>query len=307
MPEQIYYDQFRNKIESYLTRTMGHYRREVFKLVSDVSDDEGDLLNPKLENRQIPMVCLVIRGDLKSIDAIEYKIRKQIPVIILKGSGAVSDIISFAYEELSENKDPEYEDNFIKPEISKKLMEEFNDELSKNDMIRNQFRDKVISIVKSSFKGSQKFLTIVDMSGLGFKFLDLDKYILTALLQSQTQLSGKQGKAQLERNLRLTLDWNCPDLALSEIFQRDDYTQLEIKNNIFENAILRADREDFIELFLDQGFYVHRYLGRNNIRDLFTKADNREFFFTVVLQGVLGHFTVNSRYSPFSLDWFMNN
>lgn len=105
-------------------------------------------------------------------------------------------------------------------------------------------------------------------------------------------MSGKQGKAQLDRNLRLTLDWNCPALALSEIFQRDDYTQIEIKQNIFENALIRPDREEFVELFLDQGFYIHRYLGRNNIRDLFTKSDKKEFFFTVILQGILGHFTV---------------
>ena len=105
-------------------------------------------------------------------------------------------------------------------------------------------------------------------------------------------MSGKQGKAQLDRNLRLTLDWNCPALALSEIFQRDDYTQIEIKQNIFENALIRPDREEFVELFLDQGFYIHRYLGRNNIRDLFTKSDKREFFFTVILQGILGLFTV---------------
>ena len=118
----------------------------------------------------------------------------------------------------------------------------------------------------------------------------------TIYIKAQTQFSGRQGKAQLERNLRLTLDWNCPGLALSEIFQRDDYTQIEIKHNIFENAVLRADREEFVELFLDQGFYIHRYLGRNNIRELFEKSENREFFITVILQGILGHFTVNLFY-----------
>lgn len=55
-----------------------------------------------VEYKQIPMVCLAIRGDLKSIEAIEMKIRKEIPVMILKGSGAVCDIIAFAYEEISE-------------------------------------------------------------------------------------------------------------------------------------------------------------------------------------------------------------
>lgn len=48
------------------------------------------------------MVCLVVRGDLNSIDAIDFKIKNQIPVVVLKGSGAVSDLISFAFEELNE-------------------------------------------------------------------------------------------------------------------------------------------------------------------------------------------------------------
>jgi hypothetical protein len=48
------------------------------------------------------MKKITIRGDLSSIDAIEFKIRREIPVIILKGSGAVADIIAFAHEELTE-------------------------------------------------------------------------------------------------------------------------------------------------------------------------------------------------------------
>ena len=200
-------------------------------------------------------------------------------------------MISFCFEEWNENKDQEYEDNYIKQELSKKLLEEFNDELKENDIIRNQYRDKILYIVKNSSKKSQKFLTVVDMKGLAFDFTDLDKYILTALLKSHTQSSGKKGKEQMERNLRLTVDWNCPALALSEIFQRDDYTQIEIKHAIFEHSILRKDREEFVELFLDQGFCIHRFLGRSSVRDLFTKSENKEFFITVILQGVLGHFS----------------
>jgi hypothetical protein len=44
----------------------------------------------------------MIRGDLSSINAIDFKIKKEIPVVILKGSGAAADIIAFAYEELTE-------------------------------------------------------------------------------------------------------------------------------------------------------------------------------------------------------------
>ena len=62
-------------------------------------------MKPKSEDKevkQIPMVCLMIRGDLSSIEAIEFKIKREIPVVLLKGSGAAADIISFAQEELAE-------------------------------------------------------------------------------------------------------------------------------------------------------------------------------------------------------------
>ena len=67
-------------------------------------DKEGDadLSEPLFEHRQVPMVGLVIRGDLKSIEAIEFKIKRQVPVVLLKGTGAVADIIAFAYEEIND-------------------------------------------------------------------------------------------------------------------------------------------------------------------------------------------------------------
>jgi hypothetical protein len=47
------------------------------------------------------MVCLAIRGDLNSIDSIDFKIRKEIPVVIIKGLGGVADIIAFAYDQIN--------------------------------------------------------------------------------------------------------------------------------------------------------------------------------------------------------------
>ena len=97
------YDEFRNKTELFFTRSLTYYRKKLLKstttattldhlksFTSEASEDDTELLTkPSIENRQVPMVALVIRGDLSCIDAIELKIRKEIPVIILKGSGAV--------------------------------------------------------------------------------------------------------------------------------------------------------------------------------------------------------------------------
>ena len=49
----------------------------------------------------VSIVSLTICGDLNSIDAVESKIKKEVPVVVLKGSGGASDIIAFAFEEMS--------------------------------------------------------------------------------------------------------------------------------------------------------------------------------------------------------------
>lgn len=100
--QEITYDEFRNKTVMLFTRSLSYYRKKLFKpaeaiksFISEVSEDDTEL-NKSTENRQIPMVALVIRGDLSCIDSIELKIKKEIPVIILKGSGAVKKIL-FCY------------------------------------------------------------------------------------------------------------------------------------------------------------------------------------------------------------------
>jgi hypothetical protein len=70
-----------------------------------------------------------------------------------------------------QSKDPDYEDNYIKPEISKKLSDEFPDELNKSDvMIRNQFRDKILYIVKNAKKVLKK---IIKSNYIYFKIINL--------------------------------------------------------------------------------------------------------------------------------------
>ena len=64
--------------------------------------DSGDTSDDEMNYLQIPIVSMTICGDLKSIDAVEFKLENEILVIIFKGSGGVADIISFAFEELNE-------------------------------------------------------------------------------------------------------------------------------------------------------------------------------------------------------------
>lgn len=63
---------------------------------------------------------------------------------------------------------------------------------------------------------------------------------------------------------------------------------LQIDKKMFENALLQKDREDFIDLFLQQGVKVHKFLNHKKLKLLFEKAEDREFFVNVCLEEVLG-------------------
>jgi hypothetical protein len=86
----------------------------------------------------------------------------------------------------------------------------------------------------------------------------------------------------------LIMDWNRPDIAISEIFQQDISSKLDIEKVMFEKALLKKDREEFIEIFLDQGFEIHRFLNHIKMFLLFDKCEDREFFLNVCIERVMG-------------------
>jgi hypothetical protein len=105
---------------------------------------------------------------------------------------------------------------------------------------------------------------------------------------AQKNVTGNKVNVQLKRNLQLTLDWNLPDLALSEIFQRDDDMKYSIQPDLFDKALLGKKLEPFVDLFLDREFALHRYLKSDKLISLFNQAKDREFLTTTSLEGILG-------------------
>ncbi|XP_052825070.1 transient receptor potential cation channel subfamily M member 2 [Octopus bimaculoides] len=235
----------------------------------------------------VPVVGLLVQGGPKSIDHILFFLKNKMPVLVLKGIGGAADLVAYTYEELQERSDQDFTDNSLKPELIKRISKTFPDDFKENDIARNAFRDKILECVKYSQEGEQTFLTFVNTKGWDSNLKDLDKYILKALFRSKI-LSGSQWREQLYKDLQLTLDWNRPDLACSEIFQREEFGKLKIDKNLFDQSLQRKDREDFVELFLDQNFQVHKFLNHKKLKLLFEKAEEREFFYTTCLEGALG-------------------
>ena len=174
-----------------------------------------------------------------------------------------------------------------------------------NAVKRNEIRDHILAIMKKANQGKQKFLTVLDVNNATTSLNDFHQFILSALLQCKTndhslcllisffclaqrRSTRNRVNLQIKRNLLLTLDWNLPYLAQSEIFQRDDDIKYSIQPDLFDRAILEEKLEPFVDLFLDQQFTLHRYLTSDKLVSLFNRTENPEFLITTSLEGILG-------------------
>ena len=117
--DSINYHSFRNRLELLFTKSLSDGKQESIKswlkslinkqikkksyfYLADKTLSEITLSEiMETAYLKIPMVSLIICGDLSSIDTIEYKINKEIPVVVLKGSGGAADVIGFAFDEIN--------------------------------------------------------------------------------------------------------------------------------------------------------------------------------------------------------------
>ncbi|XP_035685384.1 transient receptor potential cation channel subfamily M member-like 2 [Branchiostoma floridae] len=225
-----------------------------------------------------PVVCVLVQGGPASIQYVQGCVQQETPVLLLKGSGKAADLLAFAYEEIKERPPQEDWMQYLRAELSRRIFKTFP-KLSQEEV--QELKESIIDCVNDAIKEDQVFLSILEVQGFHDDLENLDKYILTAILKAQADVSDDN---VVQSDLQLTLQWNRPDLALSEIFQSPYFPDnIKIPPRLFEKALLKKDREEFVELFLSQGFDPGDFLTRSRYRRLFEKADDREF-----IKGVFG-------------------
>ncbi|KAJ8305130.1 hypothetical protein KUTeg_017315 [Tegillarca granosa] len=179
-------------------------------------------------NTNTPLVGLLLQGGPAQIDHVASLLKKQIPVIVVKGSGYAANLIAFVIQEMQERGDPDHVESYIKPELLSRLTKHFNEEFKDNEIARNKCRDKILECVDMSFQNGQAFLTILETQGLSSDLANLNKSILLALFESQSQTQGAKFEDQLQLDLKLTLDWNTCNLALTQIYQKYDWAKIKV-------------------------------------------------------------------------------
>ncbi|OTF77807.1 hypothetical protein BLA29_000632 [Euroglyphus maynei] len=260
-----------------------------------LENDSLSKLTKDANEKMIPVVCLVIQGDYQCAKLVLDNIRRRNPVIVLRGSGGFADLLSYAYIEMQHRCrdlyhawDAEFVEQTLKPLLVQKIVRQFP-EFRNNAMARNTFRDRIIECVRES--GSPRgrvYLSILNMHNSSCDLTNLSEFILLSLFKSQHR-RDKLDSSLIRKDLYLTLDWNCPIVALDEVLARNPSYNLQLEKSIFELAVLKSNREDFVDLFLTHGFKIHKYLTPFRlIRLIRYSLLESDFFRTVCMEAILG-------------------
>lgn len=287
--DRMFFTNIRCQLEQQFQYGVGRKRR-LRRLFSWGSDEQYDLSEPVIK-KTVPVVGLLVQGSPRGVDHVLTYLTNKMPVVLLKGSGGVADLLAYAFEELLERSDPDFEEHFLKPELTRMICKVYPEDFKENDMARTEFRDKILQCCHLAIEDEQVFLTMVNTQGWDANLKDLDKYLLKALFNCERQTKMKW-REKVFKDLQLILDWNRPDMALSMIFHRDDWGKIKVDKKLFEQALLKLNREEFVEIFLDHGFLIHKYLNHKKYKLLYEKADDREFFVSICQEKVLGQIGV---------------
>ncbi|KAH7986805.1 hypothetical protein HPB49_026656 [Dermacentor silvarum] len=202
---------------------LNYFMLKLEQQLSMTSDDEnalsphGDIEASALYSAEIPLIAIVCQGGTGCNKMVLEHIKKQLPVLVIQGSGGVADLLALAYNEIDRRGvtiwDPEFIENVLKPEINSHICQMFP-KFRDNALSRNLFKDRIVE---------------------------------------------------------------CLRIACQ--IDRED----------FEYALLKPKREEFLHIFLNRGFLIHKYLDPKRLRQLFAKIQHEEFFRTVCWEGALGH------------------
>ncbi|KAL1469811.1 hypothetical protein MTO96_024793 [Rhipicephalus appendiculatus] len=262
-----------------------------------------------LYSAEIPVIALVCQGGTGCNKMVLEHLKKQLPVLVIQGSGGVADLLSLAYNEIDRRGatlwDPEFIESVLKPEISTQICQMFP-KFRDNALSRNVFKDRIIECLRLACQTQeQMYFTVINIHHHRNNLKHLDDILLKVVFKSQVRHHHAH---QMKKDLLLTLDWNCPHVAMTKVFSKDFAQQYQIDREEFEYALLRPKREEFLHIFLNRGFQVHKYLSPKRLRQLFSKIQHEEFFRSVCWEGALGHsllYKIGKNFIEGDLNWLI--
>ncbi|XP_068222859.1 transient receptor potential cation channel subfamily M member 4-like [Palaemon carinicauda] len=203
----------------------------------------------------VPVVLLLIEGGISSITKCAMALRRNIPVVVVAGTGRAADLMAYAVSMTIRTPGGQYimrkgHRAQLRARVNSTMLE-FGDNHGK----QKGCTERLIACTAKA-----NLITIFDINSNEA----MDKYILYGLL------AGGADTSRLDQ-LTLALLWNRPDIAEQHIFP----AQSEWPSGALEDLMTRAlleEKVSFVNLIIINGLVMVDYLKVATLRDLYNKA-----------------------------------
>ncbi|CAJ0600834.1 unnamed protein product [Cylicocyclus nassatus] len=166
-------------------------------------------------------------------------------IVVCDGSGRAADLLAFTHHAIGD-------DGKLSDSVHSQLM-------SLVEMVFNYDEKNSERTVRHLVECARE-RNLMTVFRLGEQRQDVDHAILTALLKGQNLSSPEQ--------LQLALAWNRADIARSEIFTLGTEWGTQDLHNAMMEALCH-DRTDFVQLLLENGVSMHRFLTYGRLEHLY--------------------------------------
>lgn len=267
---------------------------------------------------RIPFVAILIQGDQSSSIVVNEYLIKQIPIVVLTGSGGFADLLHFAYNEIRQILPGDCSDElndvqFLNKQfafIFKSKILTFFPELHNRDEELNFLCENLVDCIRFSVQDGIEYLTFLSVNNEDHQQLaKLNEYLLSAFIKStrvyeldnellrHSRINSEEDL--LNENLKLTLDWNCPSIAKELIQRKLLKGSVKIDRTLFKRALVEKNREQFIGYFMEASFQTRQLLNLQTIEWFFQQALKKEFFLLVCCERILSLPITLIRFLPF--------
>ncbi|XP_027296353.1 transient receptor potential cation channel subfamily M member 5 [Cricetulus griseus] len=211
---------------------------------------------------QIPVLCLLVNGDPRTLERISRAVEQDAPWLILAGSGGIADVLAALVSQ----------PHLLVPQVAEKqFREKFPGECFSWEAIVHWTE------LLQNIAAHPHLLTVYDFEKEGSE--DLDTVILKALVKA-CKSHSQEAQDYLDE-LKLAVAWDRVDIAKSEIFNGDvEWKSCDLEE-VMTDALV-SNKPDFVRLFVDSGADMAEFLTYGRLQQLYHSVSPKSLLFELL-------------------------
>ncbi|XP_038198784.1 transient receptor potential cation channel subfamily M member 5 [Arvicola amphibius] len=211
---------------------------------------------------QIPVLCLLVNGDSRTLERISRAVEQAAPWLILAGSGGIADVLAALVSQ----------PHLLVPQVTEKqFREKFPGECFSWEAIVHWTE------LLQNIAAHPHLLTVYDFEQEGSE--DLDTVILKALVKA-CKSHSQEAQDYLDE-LKLAVAWDRVDIAKSEIFNGDvEWKSCDLEE-VMTDALV-SNKPDFVRLFVDSGADMAEFLTYGRLQQLYHSVSPKSLLFELL-------------------------